>query len=135
LPCELEHTGPVSMETARMLLRDCSVARVVLDGRSEPLDVGRRTKVVSASMRRAVVLRDRHCRFPACDRPPSWSDAHHVVHWTKGGPTALNNLILLCRRHHRLIHHNKFRVEMVDGGPVLSRADGSVLDAVDRAPP
>ena len=133
--CELEHTGPVPTQTAETLLCDCSIARVVLSGRSEPLDVGRRTSVPSPSLRRAVIVRDRHCRFPGCDRPPSWCDAHHVVHWTKGGATALQNLILLCRRHHRLIHHGRFRVEMVDAKPVFSRAEDTVLEAVDRAPP
>ena len=134
-PCELEQTGPVLLETAEILLCDCSLARVVLSGRSEPLDVGRRTPAVPASMRRAVIVRDRHCRFPGCDRPQSWCDAHHVVHWTNGGSTALNNLVLLCRRHHRLIHHRKFGVEIADGQPRFYRADGSVLTAGSRAPP
>jgi hypothetical protein len=134
-PCELEHVGPTARETAEMLLCDCSVARVVLGGRSEPLDIGRKTPVVPPSMRRAVVVRDRHCRFPGCDRPPTWSDAHHVVHWAKGGPTAVHNLVLLCRRHHRMIHHRRFHVEMVDAQPAFSRADGTVLEAADRAPP
>jgi hypothetical protein len=133
--CELEHVGPVPLETAHLLTCDCSLARVVLSGRSEPLDVGRRTAVVPPSMRRAVSVRDRHCRFPGCDRPPSWCDAHHVVHWADGGPTALHNLVLLCRRHHRLIHRPRgFRLEMVDDQPVFRRADGSILED-DRAPP
>jgi HNH endonuclease len=118
-----------------MSLCDCSLARVVLTGRSEPLDVGRRTPVVPASMRRAVIVRDRHCRFPGCDRPQSWCDAHHVVHWINGGQTALSNLVLLCRRHHRLIHHKRFSVEMADGLPRFYRSDGTVLEAADRAPP
>jgi Domain of unknown function (DUF222) len=134
-PCELEHTGPVLLTAAEMTLCDCSLARVVLSGRSEPLDVGRRTPVVPASMRRAVIVRDRHCRFPGCDRPQSWCDAHHVVHWTNGGSTALHNLVLLCRRHHRLIHHRKFGVEIADGQPRFYRADGTVLTAGSRAPP
>lgn len=133
--CELEHTGPMAKETAEMLLCDCSAARVVLSGRSEPLDVGRRTPTVPASMRRAVIVRDRHCRFPGCDRPQSWCDAHHVVHWTNGGSTALHNLVLLCRRHHRLIHHRKFGVEIADGQPRFYRSDGTVLTASNRAPP
>ncbi len=133
--CELEHTGPVPLEMAEMVLCDCSLARMVHSGRSEPLDVGRRTPAVPASMRRAVVFRDRHCRFPGCDRPQSWCDAHHVVHWTKGGPTALHNLVLLCRRHHRLIHHRKFGVEIAGGQPRFYRADGTVLTAGSRAPP
>jgi hypothetical protein len=88
-----------------------------------------------ASARRAVIVRDRHCRFPGCDRPPSWCDAHHVRHWDKGGPTALHNLVLLCRRHHRLIHHKRFGIEMVDATPVFHRADGAVLEGANRAPP
>src|SRR5687768_18494245 len=86
---ELDHVGPVVPETARRIACDASLMRVVLAGRSEPLDVGRRTSVVPPSMRRAVIVRDRHCRFPGCGRPHTWCDAHHVVHWADGGATAL----------------------------------------------
>ena len=79
-------------------------------------------------------VRDRYCRFPGCDRLHPWCDAHHVVHWADGGLTALRNLILLCRRHHRLIHtRGGFRLELVDGRPLFKRPDGSLLE--DRAPP
>ena len=94
----------IPVGTARRLACDASVMRVVLSERSEPLDVGRRSKVVPPSMRRAVIVRDRRCRFPGCDRPHTWCDAHHIVHWADGGSTALSNLILLCRQHHRAIH-------------------------------
>jgi Domain of unknown function (DUF222)/HNH endonuclease len=131
---ELDHVGPVSPETAKRIACDSSVMRVVMAGRSEPLDVGRRTPVAPPAMRRAVIVRDRHCRFPSCDRPHSWCDAHHVVHWADGGPTALPNLLLLCRRHHRLLHdRGGFRLELLDGRPVFRRDDGSMLE--DRAPP
>jgi HNH endonuclease len=80
-------------------------------------------------------VRDKGCAFPDCGRPQPWCDPHHIVHWTNGGPTALPNLVLLCRRHHRLIHHERFSVEMADGLPRFHRADGSVLEAADRAPP
>ncbi len=133
-PSELDDVGPVSVETARRLACDASVTRVVLSGRSEPLDVGRRTPVVPPSMRRAVVVRDRRCRFPGCERPHTWCDSHHVVHWADGGPTAIQNLILLCRRHHRLVHRpGGFRLELVDGRPAFFRPDGSRLE--DRGPP
>ena len=133
-PSELDHVGPISVGTARRLACDASVMRVVLSGRSEPLDVGRRTPVVSPAIRRAVIVRDRHCRFPRCDRPHTWCDAHHLVHWADGGPTALPNLLLLCRRHHRSIHERGgFRLDMSDGVPTFRRPDGSRLD--DRAPP
>ncbi len=130
---ELEDTGPVTPGTARRLACDAGVSRVLMKGASEPLDVGRRTPVVPSGMRRALVLRDAGCRFPGCGRPQAWCDAHHVRHWADGGPTALENLVLLCRPHHRAVHEG-FGVEMNGHGPVFFRADGSVL-AEDRAPP
>jgi hypothetical protein len=130
----LDHAGPVDAEMSRRLACDASVMRVVMAGPSEPLDVGRRTPVVSPAIRRAVIVRDQHCRFPGCDRPHPWCDAHHVVHWADGGRTALANLLLLCRRHHRLVHRRGgFRLEIADGRPVFRRPDGSALE--DRAPP
>lgn len=132
--CELDHVGPVDPRTARKIACDASIMRVVMAGPSEPLDVGRRTPLIPPAIRRAVILRDRHCRFPGCDRPASWCDCHHVVHWADGGLTALHNLTLLCRRHHRLIHRPRgFRLRMLDGKPVFFRPDGSILE--ERAPP
>jgi uncharacterized protein DUF222/HNH endonuclease len=132
-PCEADHTGPITSEAARRRACDASVARVVLGPRSEPLDVGRRTPVVSAAIRRAVMIRDRLCRFPGCDRPGSWCEPHHIKHWAQGGPTSLHNLVLICRRHHRMVHEGGFQIEMVDGGPAFRRPDGTMLE--DRAPP
>jgi Domain of unknown function (DUF222)/HNH endonuclease len=126
---ELEHVGPIHPEVARRLACDASVSRVLTRGGSQPLDVGRRTAVVPAPMRRAVVVRDRHCRFPGCDRPPPWCDAHHIEHWADGGRTAVSNLLLLCRRHHRMVHRGGgFRLEVVDGLPVFRKPDGSLLE-------
>ena len=129
---ELEDVGQITPEAARLLACDANVTRVITDARSEPIDVGRRTKLVSSSLRRAVVVRDRGCRFPGCERPPGWCDAHHVRHWADGGETSLANLLLLCRPHHRAIHRG-FGVHMVDGSPVFSRPDGTALG--ERAPP
>ncbi|MGH2557072.1 MAG: DUF222 domain-containing protein [Actinomycetota bacterium] len=131
---EFDHTGPILPEVARRIACDASIARVITRGRSEPLDVGRRTPVVPAPLRRAVVVRDRHCRFPCCDRPQAWCDAHHLIHWADGGPTALSNLVLLCRRHHTMVHQPEgFWAELVAGRPVFRRPDGSILE--ERAPP
>jgi hypothetical protein len=131
---ELEDTGPITPETARRIACDAGVSRIIRAGVSEPLDVGRKTPVVPVGIRRALVLRDGGCRFPGCGRPQAWCDAHHVRHWADGGETALgNNLVLLCRPHHRAIH-DRFRVEISGGGPVFSRADGIPL-VEDRAPP
>jgi hypothetical protein len=131
---ELDHVGPVRSAVVRQLACDASVMRVVMAGRSEPLDVGRRTSVVPPAVRRAVIVRDRGCRFPGCDRPQAWCDAHHVVHWADGGRTALQNLVLLCRRHHGMVHRTGgFGLELFEGRPVFRRPDGSILE--DRAPP
>jgi hypothetical protein len=124
---DFDLVGPITAETARFVACDASVSRIVLNAKSEPLDVGRRTPVVPAPLRRAVVTRDRHCRFPGCDRPHAWCDAHHIVHWADGGATSLANLILLCRRYHRLIHGGGFRVFVNEGSPEFRRPDESIL--------
>jgi Domain of unknown function (DUF222)/HNH endonuclease len=129
-PCELDNVGPISPQTALRLACDASVTRVVMSADSEPLDVGRRTAIVPAGMRRAVIARDRHCRFPGCDRPQSWCDAHHIVHWARGGPTSVSNLVLLCRRHHRLVHgEGGFRLAIEEGKPMFRRPDGGRLES------
>jgi 5-methylcytosine-specific restriction endonuclease McrA len=91
-------------ETARRLACDASVTRVVLSPESQPLDVGRRTRLIPPAIRTALVVRDRGCTYPGCDRGPQWTDAHHVRHWADGGSTSLDNLVLLCRQHHRAVH-------------------------------
>ena len=130
--CALDHAGRIDAEDARRIACDAMVSRVVVGCQSQPLEVGRRTAVVAAPLRRALVVRDGGCRFPGCDRPPGWTDAHHVVHWADGGETSLDNLVLLCRPHHLLVHR-RFGVRMDDGRPVFTRPDGNLLD--DRGPP
>jgi Domain of unknown function (DUF222)/HNH endonuclease len=93
--------GPAA---TRRLACDASITRVVLGPDSQPLDVGRRTRLIPPAIRTALVVRDRGCTYPGCDRGPQWTDAHHVRHWSDGGPTSLDNLVLLCRRHHRAVH-------------------------------
>jgi hypothetical protein len=127
--CDIEGLGPVPLSTVERLLCDCSVGRVLMRGRSEVLDLGRRTDVPSPAQRRALARRDQHCRFPGCDRPVRWTDAHHIVHWTRGGPTDLDNLVLLCRRHHTACHEG--------GWNLVRNADGtfSAERGKERAPP
>jgi uncharacterized protein DUF222/HNH endonuclease len=125
--CELPEVGRITPETARRLACDASVSRVITRGPTEPLEVGRRTPVVPASLRRAVTVRDGGCRFPGCDRPAGWCDAHHVVHWADGGETNLSNLILLCRAHHRMAHQG-FSIQMTPSGARFRRPDGSPIE-------
>jgi hypothetical protein len=129
---QLEDAGPVTPGTARRLACDAGVSRVITAGRSEPLDVGRKTPVVPAAIRRALVVRDGGCAFPGCGRPQAWCDAHHVVHWSDGGRTALANLVLLCRPHHRAVHEG-FRVAVAGDRRRFTRVDGMPLET--RGPP
>jgi hypothetical protein len=101
---EMGWTGAVTDETARRIACDAAVTRIVLDPESMPLDVGRTTRTVPVQLRNALVVRDGGCVAEGCDRPASWTDAHHVVHWAEGGATSLENLVLLCRAHHRKVH-------------------------------
>jgi Domain of unknown function (DUF222)/HNH endonuclease len=77
---------------------------------TQPLEVGRTSRVVSAAQRAALVVRDGGCAVPGCDRPPAWCEAHHLVHWLHGGPTDLENLALVCRAHHRAVHEGGWRL-------------------------
>ena len=83
---------------------DASVTRIVFGPNSEVLDVGRKTRVVPAGLRRAVVARDRHCVAPGCGRSAKWCDVHHIIAWADGGETVIDNLCLLCRYHHTQVH-------------------------------
>jgi HNH endonuclease len=78
--------------------------------RSQPLDVGRATRVVQPAQRTALAVRDGGCVFPGCSRPLVWCEAHHLWHWLDGGPTDLANLILLCRAHHRAVHEGRWHL-------------------------
>ncbi len=83
---------------------DCEISRIIMQGRSEILDVGRATNTATAAQWKALVARDRHCQASGCNRPPSHCEAHHLWHWGRGGPTDLDNLELLCWFHHRERH-------------------------------
>jgi len=106
---ELEDGTRVSYETSRRLACDASVVPIRHGKSANDLDVGRRTRTIPPSLRRALEARDRGCRFPGCGL--RFTDAHHVKHWADGGETALGNLVLLCSHHHRLVHEEGWRVE------------------------
>ncbi|GAA2508660.1 HNH endonuclease [Winogradskya humida] len=94
----------LSAETTRRLACDARILPVILGGQGQILNAGRRRRNATGAIRRALHIRDRGCTFPGCDRPPRWTDGHHLWHWADGGPTNLDNLALLCRQHHQLIH-------------------------------
>ncbi|NUR70997.1 MAG: DUF222 domain-containing protein, partial [Hamadaea sp.] len=105
-------------ETVRRLACDAVIIPAVLGGDGQVLDVGRARRLIDGPLRRALVLRDRGCAFPGCDRPPQWCDGHHVQAWADGGTTCLANSVLLCGFHHREIHHGHWQVRIrTDGFP------------------
>jgi hypothetical protein len=102
----------LSAGAVRRLACDAEVLPVVLGGRSEVLDVGRARRLVTPPIWQALVIRDRHCAFPGCARPPVACDAHHLRHWADGGATALDNLVLLCRARHMTVHTTPWQVRL-----------------------
>jgi hypothetical protein len=111
-PGELGWGGPISAEAVRRIGCDAGISRVITDPASVPLDVGREQRTVTAGQWAALVVRDRGCAFPGCTRPAEWCIAHHITSWADGGPTDLDNLVLLCGHHHRVVHHHGWQVNM-----------------------
>ena len=111
---------PLSAALARRLACDATLIPIVLGSASEPLDVGRATRLIPPALRRALIARDRGCAFPGCRRPPRWCEAHHIRYWSDGGATALDNLVLLCGHHHDVIHHGQWTVTITNGRPLFT---------------
>lgn len=133
-PGETLDGEPVDPVEIAALACDADVRRVLWRGRSTILDFGHVTRIVPKNLARAVAERDRHCRFPGCDRPAHWSDVHHIVAWYHGGPTVLGNLILLCGRHHHLLHRQRWRIVLHDDATVtFTLPDGRIRTT--RPPP
>lgn len=116
-PAALEFGGTLSPASLRMLACDAGVVPVVMNGAGQPLDVGRTARVVPDGMRRAVTARDRGCAHPGCGRPPSWCEVHHVEPWAQHGATEIDDLVMLCKAHHRQVHHTEWLVRIRDGLP------------------
>src|ERR1700736_5146560 len=106
---ELEGGGPVPAETVQRYACDSAISRITGQGELEH-ELNHASRTLPASTRRALEARDRHCVFPGCTRPVNWCDGHHLVWWTRGGATALPNLALLCRPHHRMVHEEGWRL-------------------------
>lgn len=102
----------LSATAVRRLACDADIIPLVLGSHGQVLDVGRTQRLVTTAIWLALIARDKHCTFPGCRRLPSACDAHHVIHWADGGPTSLDNLALLCRRHHTMVHHTAWRLEI-----------------------
>jgi hypothetical protein len=114
---ECDDGGCVSAETSRRLACDAAVVHWHEDENGEPLSIGRKSRTIPPAIRRALQKRDGGCRFPGCSCR-RFVDAHHILHWADGGETAMDNLVLLCRRHHRLVHEGGFGVHRGAGNEI-----------------
>jgi hypothetical protein len=131
--------------TVARLVCDCTVHRVVFQGGSVILDYGRGQRTASAALWSALVARDHHCRFPGCDRPAGWCEAHHVPAWGDNGVTSAETMVLECSRHHHLVHSpgwsNKlladgtYQVTNPQGHTYTSHPPGQPPDLFHHPPP
>jgi hypothetical protein len=112
----LDTGGWLSPEQVRRMACDAQLIPAVLGGEGQVLDLGRTRRLINGVLRRALETRDRGCAFPGCDRPPRWCHGHHVKAWVDGGPTTLDNSVLLCGYHHRLIHRGHWTVYVAADG-------------------
>ena len=113
--CEIEDGPSIAAETARRLACDASVVALIENDDGEPLNVGRKTRTISAPLRRMLNARDKGCRFPGCANS-RYVDAHHIEHWANGGETKPSNLVSLCRFHHRAVHEGGVQIQVLDDG-------------------
>jgi hypothetical protein len=131
---DLEFAGAVPAATVQRLACDASIRRVLLGPDSAVIDVGRALRVPSGAARAALRVRDGGCVWPGCDRPASWTNAHHVLHWGHGGDTDLDNLVLLCHRHHWLVHEGGWQLVKTEGNRVLAIPPSHRFRSWTRAP-
>src|SRR5438132_9628622 len=130
---ELEGGGTVPAETVQRYACDSAISRITGQAELEH-ELNHASRTVPAPTRRALEARDRHCVFPGCTRPLTWCDGHHLVWWTRGGATALPNLALLCRPHHRMVHEESSLLERTKDGhwkakPPLHRVPANARSA------
>ena len=132
---ELEDSANVPAETCRRLACDASVVHWLEDHDGEALSIGRKSRTIPPSIRRALRRRDRGCRFPGCSAT-RFVDGHHIRHWADGGETSLNNLVLLCRHHHRLVHEGGYGLSRtIEGDFAFTAPDGRRIPSVfERRP-
>ena len=141
---EFDGGGVIPAETVRRHACDAAITRILGSGELEH-EIGHASRTTPPATRRALAARDHHCVFNRCDRPPVWCDGHHLIHWADGGPTRLENLALLCRPHHRMVHEEGWTLERRDGrfmatppgsgsSPTLKRAGAPLTRPAAKRP-
>jgi len=117
---DLEFSLPISAKAVERLACDCNVTRILLGADSAVIDVGRSKRVITPAQSKGLRVRDKGCRFPGCDRTATYTSGHHLVHWIKGGSTDLPNLVLLCHRHHWMVHEGNWQLVKTDDEKILA---------------
>jgi hypothetical protein len=139
-PARVEHAGPVDDHTLRLLACNAVLRAVTLAPNGAVLDLGRAQRLASPAQKLALVARDGGCVIPGCTVPGDACDAHHIVYWADGGPTDIDNLALLCDRHHTETHQSTWDIVMTNGVPWvrlpswLDRTRPLLRNAVHRPP-
>ena len=123
----------LSPAEARMFACDAQIIPVVLGSKGEILDMGRAKRLITPGLRDYLHARDKGCTYPGCSAPPSWCDGHHIIHWARGGPTDRDNLALLCRHHHTVVHRHEHTATVDDDGVHWTRQDGAPIGNRPRA--
>ena len=131
---EVDHGAPVTEITVGRIACDCAITRHIFDSEGVLVELGREKRVISPALRKSIEARDRHCRWPGCERPGSWCEAHHVVPWLRGGGTNLENLVLLCTRHHWQVHEGRWELFLEAQGRIKVVRPPIDFRAQPRAP-
>ena len=116
---EIEFGQPISGATVARLACNASISKVLLDDRLVPVAVGHMKRALTKRERRALNVRDGHCRHPGCHRPPSQCEGHHVDWYSRGGQTRLSNMLLLCAHHHWRVHEGGWQMALAADGAVV----------------
>ncbi len=131
---EMEFSLPISSKAVERLACDCTVTRILLGPDSTVIDVGRSKRVMSGPQRKALRVRDQGCVWPGCDRQASFTSGHHLTHWIHGGSTDLSNLVLLCFRHHWMVHEGDWQIVRSDDGRILTVPPVTEYQRLARGP-
>ena len=131
---ELDDGTVLPLSEVQRIACDCEMTRLVLGADGVPLDVGRTERTYAKSLRRAVLARDRHCRWPGCTMRASWCEVHHLRWWSRGGRTSLDNGLTLCTFHHHEVHRRDVRITPAGDGHDLTLPDGSEIGRSRRTP-
>jgi hypothetical protein len=130
----LEYGGAVTATTVQRLSCDAGVRRILLGPKSAVIEVGRELRLPGVAARAALQARSGGCEWPKCDRPVAFTNAHHMVHWGQGGTTDVANLVLLCYRHHWMIHEGGWQLARDEKGRMLAVAPTPIFRTWTRAP-